>query len=200
MLPDQPVGEGSSKLHRWSRVLHLHLATILLAIVAIAFLLSGGVAFLYAYNFAYPLSEDQAIWGSFGDFLGGVLNPLLSLLALIALLLTVFLQSDELRLSREELSLTREELRKSAEAQEKAQQALTQQLENSIKASRLEYLNVLTQAEFRILQRLQEPRTIRARAIRKKTLDRINEHENEISEFASGLERTKQSLLPGEKA
>ncbi|MFI3217876.1 MAG: hypothetical protein QX189_01985 [Methylococcales bacterium] len=41
----------------------------------------------------------QEEWGQFGDFIGGTLNPLLSFLGLIALLVTIALQSKELELS-----------------------------------------------------------------------------------------------------
>lgn len=195
MLDNQKeVRGGESAPHRWSNLVQSRLVVVLFGLVVVAFLLSGGVVLLYTYNFDGALSKEHQVWGTFGDFLGGILNPLLSLLALIALLLTIVLQSDELRLSREELSLTREELKKSADAQEKAQRALTQQLENSIAASRLEYLNVLAQAEFRILQRLREPRTIRAREMRKRTIDKLLGHEKEISEFAARFERSREII------
>lgn len=50
--------------------------------------------------------------GTWGDFIGGTLNPILSFLAFISLLYTIKLQNDELQ-------LTRDELRRSASALEK---------------------------------------------------------------------------------
>lgn len=62
-----------------------------------------GVAGLYAWQFQGGLSGTQEVWGQFGDYLGGVLNPMLGFLTLLALLVTITLQSRELRLSTEEL-------------------------------------------------------------------------------------------------
>ncbi|MGN2614732.1 putative phage abortive infection protein [Aliivibrio fischeri] len=75
---------------------------------------------LYFTHFSGELSNKQEDWGTFGDFIGGSLNPLLSFLGLIALLLTIVLQNRE-------LEATREELARSAEAQVKSEVALSQQ-------------------------------------------------------------------------
>ncbi|MFA6053723.1 MAG: hypothetical protein WC762_14165 [Methylobacter sp.] len=62
-------------------------------------------------------------WGIFGSYVGGVLSPFFSFLALLALLWTINLQSralkisnDALTVSKDELQLTRKELTKTAEA------------------------------------------------------------------------------------
>jgi uncharacterized membrane protein len=67
---------------------------------------------IYGTNFSGEVSNDQAIWGAFGDFVGGTLNPIFSFSGLIALLFTIVLQSRE-------LEETRKELARSAEAHEK---------------------------------------------------------------------------------
>jgi uncharacterized membrane protein len=72
----------------------------------------GIVFWLYFTNFTGGLSNKHDVWGTFGDFIGGTLNPILSFFALIALLLTIILQSRE-------LEATREELKRSASAHEK---------------------------------------------------------------------------------
>lgn len=59
-----------------------------------------------------------ASFGEFGDFVGGLANPLLALMGYLALLYTIKVQTNELALSREELALTREELERSATALE----------------------------------------------------------------------------------
>ena len=88
----------------------------------------------YVYNFGITPSTAKGDWGQFGDYLGGTLNPILSFLSLIAILLTFALQSKQLflsnlqlALSKEELVASREELRKSAEAQQQTAEALRQQ-------------------------------------------------------------------------
>lgn len=48
-------------------------------------------------------SSDPDAWGQFGDFLGGVLNPLVSLAALFALVISVRMQRTELKDTRAEL-------------------------------------------------------------------------------------------------
>ncbi|MGY2135280.1 hypothetical protein ACW9I8_01515 [Pseudomonas reactans] len=91
-----------------------------LAVVAVVF-------FLYFYKFGhYSLSSDQSVWGTFGDFVGGTINPILSFFGLIALLLTIILQGKE-------LELTRRELQRSAEAQERTQDVLDEQSNTQIK-------------------------------------------------------------------
>ncbi|MBA6291060.1 putative phage abortive infection protein [Colwellia sp. MB3u-70] len=64
---------------------------------------------MYLNNFGGVLSQDHSRWAEFGDFLGGVLNPVFGFLGLLALLLTISLQAKELK-------LTRDELRNSSEA------------------------------------------------------------------------------------
>lgn len=57
----------------------------------------------YVFTFGVHLSQSQETWGQFGDFLGGVLNPIFSFLALIGLLITIALQVRQLRISAHEL-------------------------------------------------------------------------------------------------
>jgi len=79
----------------------------------------------YFINFGYlGLSDDQEVWAQFGDYLGGVLNPIFAFLAFIALLITIKLQNEALQTSKTELELTRKELAKSAKAQEEQSKSL----------------------------------------------------------------------------
>lgn len=96
------------------------------------------------------VSDDPAVWGQFGDFVGGTANPVLSFLTLIALALTIILQSRqlsissrELELSRNELELTRDELRRSAQAQELSEKALRAQADAADRSARLAGINFL---------------------------------------------------------
>jgi Putative phage abortive infection protein len=69
--------------------------------------IGGAVAVLvllaYLIRFAGPVSDSPANWGQFGDYVGGLLNPTFSFLALLALLATLGLQIRELRISAREL-------------------------------------------------------------------------------------------------
>ena len=65
----------------------------------------------YFYQFGGSLSACHSRWGEFGDYAGGVLNPIFALFALVVLLRTVQLQTDELRLSNRELQHSSKALR-----------------------------------------------------------------------------------------
>lgn len=69
-------------------------------------------------------------FGSIGDYIGGILNPIFGFLGLFALLATIRLQNKELKNSSTELKLTRKESRKSAKA--------LKQQSNSIKLQNFE--------------------------------------------------------------
>ena len=53
----------------------------------------------FTFKFLCLLSDYPGRWGQFGDYVGGVLNPTFSFLALLALLATLGLQIRELRIS-----------------------------------------------------------------------------------------------------
>lgn len=78
------------------------------------------------------VSSDMEVWGQFGDFIGGTLNPLIAYLAFYWLTRSVLLQ-------KQELSETKDALRESAQAQLKQEKhaARTAKLNalNSILAS-----------------------------------------------------------------
>lgn len=50
---------------------------------------------LYIYKFHGELSSKQDIWGQFGDFIGGTINPIVSALTLIAVIITYRWQVKE---------------------------------------------------------------------------------------------------------
>ena len=66
-------------------------------------------------NFLAKLSNDPATWGTFGDYLGGTLNPIISFLALIGLLYTIHQQAQEMQATREELEQAAEQQRRQAD-------------------------------------------------------------------------------------
>lgn len=80
----------------------------------LTFAVTLGLAALAGYfaSFNDGLSEKQEIWGQFGDFLGGTLNPIFGFLTLFAIMLSIVIQNRELHNSSEEL-------KKSAEAAQK---------------------------------------------------------------------------------
>lgn len=62
----------------------------------------------YAVTFRdLPATENPQAWGTFGDFLGGLLNPLVSTLTLFVAISVWQLQREELKLTRDELEQTK---------------------------------------------------------------------------------------------
>lgn len=68
---------------------------LLTIVVVLAIALIVAVSINYFSNFPSAKSTDQAVWGQFGDYFGGVLNPLLSFFALVGLMVTLRSQQAE---------------------------------------------------------------------------------------------------------
>lgn len=87
----------------------------------------------YIWNFnEYKISKKAGDWGTFGDFVGGTLNPTLAFLSFLALLQTIKIQSKELKNSTKELEETRKATRDSAEAlKEQSSSIKLQNFENT---------------------------------------------------------------------
>ena len=58
--------------------------------------------FLLVINICFLIAGKSNVLGSFGDFLGGTLNPIFTFLMLIGLIITIVLQKIELTLARQE--------------------------------------------------------------------------------------------------
>ena len=73
---------------------------------------SAGVAYWRWFSVVQDrsLSTSPSTWGAFGDFVGGILNPLVALSALFMLITSV-------RIQKKELAETRDALIQAAEAQ-----------------------------------------------------------------------------------
>lgn len=98
-------------------------------ILIIAICLFIGLIIVY---FSFIISQEDTIksnWGTFGDFIGGTLNPLFALFSLFAIIYTIKIQTKELELSREELESTRKELEGSRIAQQEQSESLKLQNE-----------------------------------------------------------------------
>lgn len=103
--------------------------------------------FLYHAQFpgAFPLTpsdsgnpgDTRGQWGTMGDFFGGMLNPLFSLLGLVMLLVTLIQNQRELEFSRQELRESKEALEAQAATFDKQRFedtffALLEQLNNAL--------------------------------------------------------------------
>ena len=80
-----------------------------------AFLIVLGLYISYFKNLS--VTNDSATWGTFGDYLGGTLNPIISFLALIGLLYTIHQQAQEMQATHEELKQAAEQQRQQVEQQ-----------------------------------------------------------------------------------
>lgn len=86
---------------------------VLAGAVVTAFFIILAVFAIYIHTFNGGLTANHERWGTFGDFVGGILNPILAFLSFIALLFTVALQSRDLKVSNETLKETKLELEQS---------------------------------------------------------------------------------------
>lgn len=73
------------------------------------------------------ITKDTSVWGTFGDYFGGTLNPIISFLALIGLLYTIHQQAQEMRETRKELESAAEQQRQQVEQQSRQSEIFNQQ-------------------------------------------------------------------------
>lgn len=106
--------EQATKLKTQTR-LTLIVAFSFAAILPIAYVLWFGL-----WNKVPAATANAATWGAFGDFVGGLLNPLVAFLAL-------FWLTRSIEIQREELSATKEELSKAKLAQQDQARTLEKQ-------------------------------------------------------------------------
>lgn len=90
--------------------------TLIKFVLVVAVFAYGAVFLAYWVAFqGLPISQHQDIWGQFGDYIGGLLNPALSFLALIALLFTIVQNQTELEETRKEAARSANALTQQAE-------------------------------------------------------------------------------------
>ena len=112
----------------------------ILGIAAVAaFLIVLGLYISYFKNLS--VTNDSATWGTFGDYLGGTLNPIISFLALIGLLYTIHQQAQEMQATREELKQAAEQQRQQVEQQSRQSEIFNLQQFESTFFSLLEQHN-----------------------------------------------------------
>lgn len=89
-------------------------------IVALSALAIAGVFGTYAYfHQGWAVEPNPESWGQFGDYFGGILNPIFSFAAFAGLLYTIILQSRELHTAREANERQAEDLKLAREAAER---------------------------------------------------------------------------------
>lgn len=74
------------------QIINIQRISIIVIVVCSLILLFSALSLgAYIYQFGkYPLSENQAIWGVFGDYIGGVIGTIFSFAAMIFSLLSIY--------------------------------------------------------------------------------------------------------------
>lgn len=70
---------------------------LLMLVVVFAFCLIAVLIFMYINNFGVIRSDLQADWGAFGDYFGGILNPVFGLCAFLGVLWSLDIQIKQLK-------------------------------------------------------------------------------------------------------
>lgn len=106
-----PKDETASKLEKSKSEVEFELVKHWVPRIAIW--IFGVIIILYfSRYFGMPLGSSTDI-GAFGDFVGGVLNPLLTFGTILLLIYSITFQLDELKETRNEIKESREEIKKS---------------------------------------------------------------------------------------
>ncbi|MDY3339509.1 hypothetical protein PG279_10030 [Riemerella anatipestifer] len=110
---------------------------IILSILSLIFII-GSWYFTFENLKKLPFEER----GTLGDMFGG-LNTLFSGLAFCGIIISILLQSSELKMQRDEIKQNREELKNSVKAQKAQSESLHRQAENLKISAKLSALNTL---------------------------------------------------------
>jgi uncharacterized membrane protein len=110
-------------------------------LILLNFVASVLCVYLWKFN-GLTFGDTPDVWGQMGDYFGGMLNPIFAFASFIALLYTIRIQSEELK-------LTRDELGKAAEAQKKSSEVL------AIQATHLEKQN-FENTFFKMLEKMHD--------------------------------------------
>ncbi len=70
---------------------------LLMIVVGVALSLMTVVIVVYLDMFGINRANDQAIWGAFGDYFGGILNPIFALFAFLGVLWSLDLQMKQVK-------------------------------------------------------------------------------------------------------
>lgn len=122
--------------------------TVTLSLGVIGFVTIAIVMILYFWVFGLSGSfeKDQQLWAMFGDYVGGVTNPIIALLALLGLLITIQMQRRDFKETTDSLK-------------EQVELAKIERLENSLSALApiiLAQVERITEQEVQLLRPLED--------------------------------------------
>ncbi|MCT7944076.1 hypothetical protein [Shewanella septentrionalis] len=165
---------------------------ILLAVIA-AFLLT-----LYFMNFNGGWG-NQGDFGAFGDFLGGVLNPILGFATVGLLIWSLKMQMKELSLSNQQLALTRQELKETKEETALSRQAMEAQVAHLKQDAKLTELQGVLKAQLDIINDLLATQVYSRLTDRGPigiTFDKILNNHNEVRSYQGAIIELLNSEVP----
>jgi hypothetical protein len=96
--------------------------------------IAGFTGLQYVDQFGWTISHVDAraaTWGAFGDYIGGVMNPIVAGIGLIFFIITLKQNEKALNMSAEELKLTRKELKEASAAQKELASIERENLQNT---------------------------------------------------------------------
>ena len=92
------MGSEKDRVHKAYRQLQIMFA------LAVLFIILVMILYFSHFGVTRTFHEDRGVWGQFGDYMGGVLNPIIALFALWGIIQTIRLQGEDLKLSAEALT------------------------------------------------------------------------------------------------
>ncbi|MGL5213652.1 MAG: hypothetical protein ACRC8R_00730 [Aeromonas hydrophila] len=66
----------------------------IIASIICTLVVSGSYYLHFKHQLNYDISDDTAVWGQLGDYIGGILNPILSFISIVLLIKSLKLQGD----------------------------------------------------------------------------------------------------------
>jgi uncharacterized membrane protein len=111
---------------------------ILWAVAIAAIVIIAGVFGAYTNQFSEHALGGPAEWGMFGDYVGGLANPLLSFLTIFLLIVSLYYQSQELAATRNELAQSKKALQ---QANQIHANSITIQTRNNLRPQLVEHFD-----------------------------------------------------------
>lgn len=111
----------------------------------------------YRFHFPGPITTEADKWGAFGDFFGGVLNPIVGVITLVLLVKTLLSQQEAIQLQSEELALQRRELQLQRAETARSTAALDAQHEAIVRQSFEQTFFAWLQSYRRLIEELHSP-------------------------------------------
>jgi uncharacterized membrane protein len=115
-------------------IFHTLLAILIIALIATIIEEPVSYYFSVVYKNLFDTNSIEK-WGAFGDFIGGIFNPIFSIISILLILITLIQQQVSLKQTRQQIEQSFCEMTKSVAAQEKQAELSERQLKELLKKS-----------------------------------------------------------------